>query len=103
MKFVRIPELNLTGYLDDNRVILSKMNRSVITLGCLVEVRKDFNYINANFQVVSANDSVQIRPKAIYYDKTKGKYYIKEKGKIKYLDNTEEIKNTIQLLRDRKN
>lgn len=27
----------------------------------------------------------------------------KEKGKIKYLDNTEEIKNTIQLLRDRKN
>ena len=93
MKFIILKSY----YMSKDRVILKEKcypYHESATLGYLLTIRT-FNE-NDDILVLSEDtDSVQIRPKAIYKN-NKG-YYIKDSNsKRVYLDNIEEIENTIK-------
>lgn len=90
MKFIILKSY----YMSKDRIILKDIKNSSakLTLGYLLKMGK----FNENDDILVLNedtDSVQIRPKAIYKN-NKG-YYIKSDNKRVYLDNTEEMENTI--------
>lgn len=87
MKLVMIRELySKDWWMNKDKIILGlgKDNR-YITLAYLDVVRRDFNENDENL-ILDNNDSIQIRPKAIYHNH-KGYYRILE-GKRCYYDST---------------
>ena len=91
MKFVMIKSIALGRYNATDKIMIGKAvipeenytNEQVLSLGVIVPVKEDFNLSEA-FPIVGEYDSIQYRPKVLYWDKEGDMYYkTKTSGGVK--------------------